>query len=415
MAEYNVPVYHEDPIEIEIKQLFDRIIVEVNQRREAVLTMYRDLKQDIATRPLERVKQEGELVQLKTETENRIRMNQNRQFQQDFLTKINLQLADIRIPQPVKRVVFKSQYIPLGQLIAKLGEVLEEVDVSTATVPNYQTMEPFVTVGQLGKAPRELYEPHAVAIDSNDCIFVAEGSLFESHARISVFSKRGEYLDAFSHQDMSRPYGIAIHGNNLFITDIGVHSIFHFKIATGFPLIAKRGTNGQQIGKFNMPRNLAVSDNGDVFVADCDNHRVQIFNISLSHLRNLTQQLILHPRDIKLPADEVYVLCRGNPCIHVFSHAGERIRSLVSRGDQMQATYPHFFCLDSVKNLIMSDHETHKILIFTKEGNFIRTIGAEGHQAGMLSYPEGLALTKDLSLVVVSDNINFGLQIYFSI
>ena len=415
MAEYSVPVPDVDPVEFQINQLFDQIITCVNQRREAVISMYHDLKQDLESRPQTHAQRQDELVQLHAKMEEGIQMNQNRQFQQDLITKVDLMLTQVRIPQLNKRIVFRSQPIPLEQLIVKLGELLEEVDATTATVPNYQTMEPYVAVGKLGKAQRELYEPHAVAVDSNNCIFVAEGSLFESHARISVFSERGEFLASFSHQDLSRPYGIAIQGDKLFMTDIGVNSIFHFKLEAGFPLVNKRGTYGQRIGEFNVPRNLAVSDNGEVFVADCDNHRVQIFNSSLSLLRTLTQRLILHPHDIKLTSDEVYVLCRGNPCIHVFSHSGERLRSLISRGKHMQVTYPHFFCIDSAKNIIISDHESHKIKIFTKEGDFIRTVGDEGQQVGMLSYPEGLALTKELSLVVVSLNVNFGLQIFFSV
>ena len=414
MAEYIPDV---DPVEFEINRLFGRINFCVEQRRQALLTTYRDLKQDIASRPLTRAKQEDQLTQLKAGTEDLIRMNESRHFQHSYLTKIDMKLAEVRTPRPDKRIVFRSQSIPLEQLIAKLGEVLEEEELptTTSTVPKYQTMSPFVAVGKLGKAPGELYEPHAVAIDSNDRIFVAEGSLFESHARISIFSERGEFLASFSHQDLSRPYGVAVHGDNLLVTDIGVHSIFHFKIETNFPLVAKLGTYGQRIREFNIPRNLAVSDNGDVFVADCDNHRVQIFNSSLSYLRNLTRQQIQHPRDIKLSADEVYMLCRGNPCIRVFSHAGETLRSLASIADQMQVTCPHFFCLDSAKNIIISDHETHRIKIFSKGGNYLRTIGEEGHQAGMLSYPEGLALTKELSLVVVSLNIEFGLQMFFSV
>ena len=72
-----------------------------------------------------------------------------------------------------------------------------------------------------------------------------------------------------------------------------------------FSLVTKRGTRGSQIGEFNEPRNLTVSTNGDVYVADSNNHRVQILNSSLQHLRNLTEQLIQKPRDIRLTADEV--------------------------------------------------------------------------------------------------------------
>ena len=206
---------------------------------------------------------------------------------------------------------------------------------------------------------------------------------------------------------MRAPCGLAIHGDYLYVIDTELHTISQFKMEPQFSLVTKQGNRGSHIGEFNYPRSLTVSTNGDVYVADYCNNRVQILNSSLQHLRTLTQQLIESPHDIKLTADEVYVLCDNNPCVHVFSHAGERLRSLVSRGYQMQVTNPLFFCLDAAENIIISDWLTSRIQIFSKEGNLINTIGEEGQQPGMLYFPTGLALMKQLSLVVVSSNRNF--------
>ena len=434
MAEYNAPVPQVDPVLIEINRLFDEMIFCVNQRREVVLFKYNDLSQDIASRPLVRVRREQELTALRAETENIIRMNPNHYFQNDLLSDIDLQLAEIRTPQPDTRVVFRSQFASLYKLIAELGEVLEEgmppipdyPDTKPViTVPNYPDTKPViivpdyshmrsvVAVGKEGKAPGELYDPKAVAIDCNNRIFVTEGDSFQSHARISVFSQSGEFLASFRHQDMKEPWGIAIHGDNLYVSDRGAHSIFHFKTDTNFPLVAKVGTKGRRVrGLYDPPHKLAVSNYGDVYVADHGNNRVQIFNSSLLYLRNLTQQLIVFPKDIKLTADEVYVLCYDNPCLHVFSHTGEKLRSLISSGYQMQVHSPFFFCLDSAENIIISDFRSSRIQIFTKEGNLITTIGENGHQVGMFYSPRGIALTKELSLVVVSENENFCLQIF---
>ena len=408
MAEYNAPVPHFDPVEIEIHEKFNQMVYCLNQRREAVITAYRELKQEIAARPLARARKEEELIGLKDETENRLQMNELRESQEQILAVIEQKLAEVRAPQPVTRFVFRSQCVPLEQLIAELGEVLEE---EVPLVSNYQTMRPVVAVGKEGKAPGKLYCPQAVRIDSNNRIFVAEGNIFQSHARISVFSERGEFLTCFKPQDMISPHGLAIHGDYLYVTDTELHAIFQFKMEPQFSLVTKRGNKGSQIGEFNWPRNLTVSTNGDVYVADYHNDRVQILNSSLQHLRSLTEQLIQHPRDIELTADEVYVLCNVNPCLHVFSHAGERLRSLLSRGDQMQVNYPLFFCLDAAENIIINDW-FHRIKIFSKEGNLINTLGEDGHQPGMSYYPTGLAITKELKLVVVSLSENFRFQIF---
>ena len=106
------------------------------------------------------------------------------------------------------------------------------------------------------------------------------------------------------------------------------------------------------------------------------------------------------------------MLCDDSPCVLVFSYAGERLRSLVSSGYQMQMTDPDYFCLDAAENIIISDFADHRVQKFSKEGNLIEMIGEEGHQPEMLYYPKGLALTKKLNLVVVSNNNDFTLQVF---
>ena len=347
-----------------------------------------------------------ELLKLKESTERDLQSNELNELQNRVLAQIEVELEKAREPLSDTRIVFQSESVPLEQLIADLGEVLEE---EVPLVPNYQTMQLVVAVGKRGTAPGELFSPQAVAVDSYNRIFVAEGNAFESHARISVFSGRGDFLTCFTHQDMRQPDGLAIHGDYLYATDTKLHAIFQFKMEPQFSLVTKQGNKGSQIGEFNYPCNLAVSTNGDVYVADYLNNRVQILNSSLQHLRTLTEQLIRLPRDIKLTADEVYLLCDSNPCVLVFSHVGERLRSLVSRGYQMHVINPLCFCLDAAENIIINDS---RIQIFSKEGNLINTIGEEGQQPGMLFLPAGLALTKELSLVVVSINTNFVLQIF---
>ena len=96
----------------------------------------------------------------------------------------------------------------------------------------------------------------------------------------------------------------------------------------------------------------------------------------------------------------------------VFSHAGEMTRSLVTMGDGMQVYNAEFFCLDAEQNLLTSDRGAHDVKIFSKDGTCLHTVGQEGHGRGMLVKPMGVALTKDLNLVIVSNNMNFHLQIF---
>ena len=191
MAAYNAPVPDVDPVEIAINQLFNQIVFCVNQRREAVLTEYHYQRNEVASRLQTRVKEEEEeLIRMKTDTERNLQMNKFQELQQEILVGIEQKLAVVRRPQSDTRVVFRSQSATLEQLIAELGEVLEE---EVMTIPSYLNMKPVVTVVKGGKAPGELYDPEGVAIDTNNSIFIAEGDA-SGHRRIYVFSEKGEYL-----------------------------------------------------------------------------------------------------------------------------------------------------------------------------------------------------------------------------
>ena len=401
-----------DPVEWQIHLLCDQLVLRVNERRHVLVTEAREKRQEMVARETRRQLSEQQLLDTKAEIERLLKENLLRETQERLLAEVEQKLLEVRTPLPQTRLEFRSHHGHLEQLIAGLGELLEE---EVPVLPRYQAMRAVVTVGKEGKAPGELYCPRAVAIERNsNQIYVAEGGhpQLARFARISIFSEGGEYLNSFTHQDMTCPWGIAIHGDKVYVSDKGADAVLQFKLGNDIQLVAKVGTLGSGIGQFDTPYSLAVSNYGDVYVADSSNHRIEILNSSLQHIRTLTEELIYRPADVKLTADTVYVLCKESPCVRVFSHAGEMLRSVVSMGDQMQVNRPIYFCIDSYENIIISDPGAHDIKVFSKEGAHIHTIGREGEQAGEFQFPSGLVLTNELYLVVVSLNINYGLQIF---
>ena len=241
------PIHPVDPVELKINQLFDHLIICLNQRRVALLTTYRDTRNEIAARPIARARKEEELIALKTETEARLQMNELRETQEQLLAVIEQKLAEVRVPPPETRVVFRGNCGHLEQVIAGVGEVVEE---EVPVVPRYEEMRPIVAVGKQGHAPGELWDPCGVAIDANsNLIYVAE---VES-CRVSIFSETGEFLNTFTDQDMRAPCGIAIHRDNLYVTDTEVDAVFRFKIEADMRLVASLGSKGSGMGQFNEP------------------------------------------------------------------------------------------------------------------------------------------------------------------
>ena len=290
------------------------------------------------------------------------------------------------------------------------------------TQMNYFFDHLIACVGQ-GCVAGKLYYPNGIAIDlNNNQIYVAEGFYYYegfpmNFARVSIFSETGEFLNTFSHPDMKKPHGIAIHGDNVYVTDTKDHCISLFKVKQDFRLAARLGSSGSGIGKFNDPRQLAVSTNGNVFVTDHGNNRVQILDSELRYQRHISHHSMKLPIDIELTPNEVFVLCQCSPCVKVFTYFGELLSSLITRGPNgMQVYDPSFFCLDTDRNLLLNfDHwRSHQIKIFSKGGTLLHTLGVKGGEVGMFDRPKGIAYTNNLRLVVLLGNLNYGLQIFSS-
>ena len=132
------PIHPVDPVEMEINQLFDRLIMCLQKRRDTVLATYHDTRAQIAATHTVRATKEQELIGLKTETEARLQMNELRETQERILARIEQKLVEVMVPQPHTHVVFRGNCGHLEQLIAGVGEVVEE---EMPIVPLYELMK----------------------------------------------------------------------------------------------------------------------------------------------------------------------------------------------------------------------------------------------------------------------------------
>ena len=289
--------------------------------------------------------------------------------------------------------------------VSLLGET-EHVSVS---IPHYYTCHTsIVATGKKGSAPGEVFNPRGVAIHENTHqIFVGD----ISNHRVVIFSETGEYLYQLGVGQLYGPWGIAIHGDSVCVSCWGDHTVSKFSLIE-MSLVRRIGGLGSNNGQFNYPSQLTTDHIGRVFIADTDNNRICIHDPQLNHLRNITRQYMSPPHDVKVSRNCLYVLCPdNNPCMHVLTLEGNKLRSLITRGEGMDVITSFFFCFDPLNNLVLSDEVTHSIRVFSPEGTLLHTIGREGHLLGMFYEPAGVAITPNGRLVCVFRNENYSLQI----
>ena len=122
------------------------------------------------------------------------------------------------------------------------------------------------------------------------------------------------------------------------------------------------------------PNGLYVDNNGDVYVADCDNNRVSVFSRP-QFLKLSPQSTADESSRCKMTQNSVVVLDRSPNCIHFFSRSGELLRSCVTNGKEGIVYSPWFFCLDTAGNILITDNLRHSIKIFSPSGQLIHTVG----------------------------------------
>ena len=277
-------------------------------------------------------------------------------------------------------------------------------------VPRYTTWHTsVVATGKKGRAPGELYHPNGVAIhEATHQIFVAN----YTNRRVEIFSETGEFISQLGVVGLSHPCGIAIHGDSLYVSCLGDDTVSQFSLIE-MCHVRRIGGEGSRNGEFNSPQQLTTDLIGRVFIADFLNNRICVYDPDLNHLRIITHPSLSEPSDVKVSRDCLYVLCPdNNPCILVLTLEGDMLHSLITRGEGMDVLCPLFFCLDPLNNFVFSDWESHSIRVFSPEGDMLHTMGGVGHQPGLFHYPQGVAITPNGRLVCVSQNRNYGLQIF---
>ena len=406
----NYPIAHPfvDPVEHHINYTFDRLIFLLNKRRAELLKYVRDTREDKRAAERERLETISQLTETQEQLHIDLRQNILQPYKMRWIGKLECKKRETQLNIPVE-VQFELKCVTreLERSISRLGEIVE----LPVYVPHYATCHTsVVATANQGNAPGELSVPSGVAIhDETHQIFVVNRL---SH-RVEIFSDTGEFLSQLGVGQLSKPYGIVIHGDSVYVSCEKDHTVSKFSL-TEMCRVKRIGGEGSNNGQFYNPLQLTTDSIDRVFIADRGNSRICIHDPDLNHLCNITHQSMSHPHDVKVSRDRLYILCPYiSPCMHVLTLEGDMLHSLITCGEGMDVVWPRFFSLDPLNNFVLCDYESHSIRVFSPEGNLLHTIGRKGHQPGMFYLPKGLAITPNGRLVCVSNNENYGLQIFY--
>ena len=189
---------------------------------------------------------------------------------------------------------------------------------------------------------------------------------------------------------MDKPQGLSIHGNNILISQYN-HCILNYQLNGKF--ISRIGKYGQGKLEFNYPRGLTFDHNGDLYICDYNNNRVQILTQEFVFKDQFEHNSLKKPLDVKLTRRYICIVDESNPCLHLFDYNLILQKSVLSRGAGLQLTNPLSCYIDSSDNILIPDN-LGSICIFDPEFELIHTIS--------VSYPNAVTVDRHGRIIVVS-------------
>ncbi len=171
------------------------------------------------------------------------------------------------------------------------------------------------------------------------------------------------------------PRGMAIGPDgNLYVVDKGNHRIQKFSQDGKF--LAAWGGQGSEPGQFKDPHGIAIGTDGSVYVADTWNHRIQKFDANGQFIQawNAQDQSFWGPRAVAVsPAGRVYVSDTGNKRIVYFSDDGIQIDTWGGDGSGPgQLIEPVGIAVTDVGEIVVADTGNRRLQFFDEDGGYQR-------------------------------------------
>ncbi|HET6517815.1 MAG TPA: HYR domain-containing protein [Nitrosopumilaceae archaeon] len=205
------------------------------------------------------------------------------------------------------------------------------------------------------------------------------------------------------------PQNIAIDSDgNVYVTDLGNRRVQQFDNNGVF--LKSWGSSGSGAGQFNSISGIAVDENS-VYVVDNQLNKIQKFDLNGTFVTQWGTQgtspgQFMYPNGITIGTNStILVVDSGNNRIQQFTSDGEFMMTFGSSGSALdQFISPMGITTDADGNIYVSDPSSNRIKKFNSTGNFIEAFGP--NSAGIPLRPHGMQIDPKGNLYVADGDNN---------
>lgn len=281
---------------------------------------------------------------------------------------------DVEPSSHFERVLLgSSPHSPWDFLKKPFGVAIDSHDRILVTDPGTGALVRFDRAGRkmdvIGvKGPVRLKIPLGVSIGPDGTIYVADADL----TKVVAFSPKGKLVKVYGHEgELLNPTDAVVSpdGTRLYVTDSKAHKVVVFNVASG-KIVMSFGSRGTEPGQFNFPTALAFSPDGDLFVVDQMNSRVQVFT-------------------------------GEGDVLETFGALGVGFGNFVR---------PKAVAVNQDGLVFVTDAAFGNVQIFDSDLRLLTFVGENGHGPGQFQLPAGVAVHGDQFAVV--DQLNRRVQLF---
>ena len=269
-----------------------------------------------------------------------------------------------------------------------------------------------------GSADGQLLNATTLVFDASDNLWICDSGTGTN--RVQKFSSSGTYISKFGtngtgNGQFQSPYGLVFDSSgNIFVGDHLNHRIQKFD--SNGTYISQFGSNGTGTGQFDRPNGIALDSTGNIFVVENYNHRVQKFNSSGVYQSKIGALITSSssangsfntPSDVAMfPSNgNVYVVDTGNNRIQKFNSSLTWVWSVGSTGSgNSQFNTPRRLAIDASENIYVTDAVNHCVKKFDSSGSFLLKFGTNGTGTGQFTTPYGIAVDSAFNVFVTDNN-----------
>jgi sugar lactone lactonase YvrE len=277
--------------------------------------------------------------------------------------------------------------------------------------------------------------PRHINIDSSDLLYVADTNnhrvqLFDVSQPLAIVYVATMGVAAVPGNDNAHfnlPTGVAIDGSRIYVSDSLNSRIQIFDRITR-AYLATLINVGSGDGQFVNPMDVGVDADGNIYVVDHDNTRVQQFAADLQFVRTygttgvpyLTDTTHYNrPQAVALTADGGMVLTEGwGHRVIRLDASGNLVWQLGQAGiwgfDNGHFNRPSDVAISALGDIFVVDRNNHRVQVFDSAGTHIATLGGiPGLGNDQFYFPRGLAFDA-YGNIYVADTGNHRVQIFNS-